>query len=56
MRNYHVILADKTERNIRATDVQVHDGVLMLLNDAEVIVVYAADAWTMLEVERKDDR
>ena len=57
MRNYHVILNDGTERNIRASEIEINpSGALQFSNDDEVIVAYGAGAWKMVEVERKDDK
>ena len=54
---YHVVLADKTERDVSAADVNVHDGALMLLDNAKgPVVIYAAGNWAACELERKDDR
>ena len=56
MRSYHVILADGTERDIKAESVAIGAaGDLELRNGREVIVAYAPAAWRMVEVERKDD-
>jgi hypothetical protein len=57
MRNYHVMLTDGKERNIRADDVRIEaNGALVFRNGTEIIVAYAAEAWAVVEVERKDDR
>jgi hypothetical protein len=56
MRNYHVILTDGSERNVRA-DLATVDatGSLVFENGTERIMVYAPGTWTMCELERKDD-
>jgi hypothetical protein len=57
LHKYHVVLADKTERDISAGDANVHDGALMLLdNNKGPVVIYAAGSWLACELERKDDR
>ena len=56
MRNYHVVLADGSERNVKAKDLEVRDGVLTFSNEDEIVCVYASGAWTMVEVERLDDK
>ena len=67
MRNYHVVLADGTERNIRAGDIHTVNGVLEFRNNDtrasgsqekgyELVCAYAAGAWTSVEVERLDDK
>jgi len=54
--SYHVVLANGTERDVKATDANVHDGALMLLNNDGPVVMYAAGTWSLCELERKDDR
>jgi hypothetical protein len=57
MRSYHVILADGSERDIRAEEIAVADsGSLLFLNGSEVIIAYGPGSWKMVEVERKDDK
>jgi len=57
LHKYHVVLADKTERDISAGDCNVSDGALMLLdNQKGPVVIYAAGQWLACELERKDDR
>jgi hypothetical protein len=57
LHKYHVVLADKTERDVSAGDCNVHDGALMLLdNNKGPVVIYAAGQWLACELERKDDR
>jgi hypothetical protein len=57
MRNFHVKLADGSERNIKADDFSVdHNGILSFQNGEERVVIYNANQWTMVEVERLDDR
>jgi hypothetical protein len=57
MRNFHVKLADKSERNIKADDFDIDArGVLSFRNGDEPIVIYNTSDWTMVEVERLDDR
>jgi hypothetical protein len=57
MRNFHVKLADKSERNIKADEMEIDSkGMLSFLNGDERIVVYNTGEWTMVEVERLDDR
>lgn len=57
LRNYHVVLMDGTERNIRAKTVEIEDsGVLQFVNGNELVVAYAHDTWKMVETEQKDDK
>jgi hypothetical protein len=57
MRNYHVVLADGTETNIKASTMSIYaEGVLAFLNGDQVIRAYAPGAWTYVEVERMDDK
>jgi hypothetical protein len=61
LRNYHIILMDGTERNVRAEAVEVSPaGVLAFSNAAgkgrELQVAYAPQQWKMVEVERQDDK
>jgi hypothetical protein len=56
MRNYHVVLEDGTERNIRAEDHELRDRVLSFTRGDEEVVVYNQNAWKLVEVESQDDR
>jgi hypothetical protein len=58
MRNYHLVLRDGQERNLKAADFEVTtSGALYFSNaDGETVAVYAAGGWTMVEVERLDDK
>jgi len=61
MRNYHLVLEDGTERNIRAEHLRVVDGVLEFKNGTqeqgfELVCAYAAGTWKYVEVERLDDK
>jgi hypothetical protein len=58
MRKYHLILSDSSERDVRAENIRVTEGggTLLFLNGTEVIAAYSADAWSMVEVERLDDK
>ncbi len=56
MRNYHVVLADGTERNIKAKDLDVTGGVLSFVNGNQTVCVYAPGTWKAVEVERLDDK
>jgi hypothetical protein len=57
MRNFHVVLTDGSERNIKADDFLVEaNGVLSFQNGQERVAVYNATEWKLIEVERLDDR
>jgi hypothetical protein len=53
---YHVILENDEERDVRGTDVRVDYGALVIRSDAGDTVLYAAGAWKLCELERRDDR
>jgi hypothetical protein len=56
-RNFHLVLVDGSERNVRAREVSVDDtGALHLSNEKETQVIYAPGQWKMVEVEQKDDK
>src|SRR5262245_53582249 len=57
-RNYHITLANGSERNQRAADfVVAADGSLILGNaKREPVLAYAAGQWLMIETEQRDDR
>jgi hypothetical protein len=55
--SFHIVLADKTERDVAGTDVRVVSGALEVHNDKGTgVVIYAPGAWYLCELERKDDR
>lgn len=61
MRDYHLVLADGSERNIRAGSVKVEvNGALSFSSgqqgSASLVVAYAPGQWKAVEVERKDDK
>jgi hypothetical protein len=56
MRNYHVILEDGTERNVRADDFDIDDGMLVFQRSDEKVIVYNDGQWKMVELESQDDR
>jgi hypothetical protein len=56
LRNYHVVLHDGTERNVRAKDVSIDEGVLSFTNGTQLQVAYAAGMWRVVETEQKDDK
>jgi len=57
MTNYHVVLVDKKERNIKAESATVVNGALVLNNaDGATAVIYAAGAWVACERELYDDK
>jgi hypothetical protein len=55
---YHLMLTDKTERDITAEDYEVdHNGALTFTRgDGGRVITYAPGAWTYVEVESKDDK
>jgi len=55
---YHLMLADKTERNVTADDYEVgQNGALTFTRtDGNQVITYAPGTWTYVEVEAKDDR
>lgn len=68
MRNFHVVLTDGSERNIKAgTAVVSPNGALEFRNNEtrvsgsdvtgfELVCAYAEGTWVMVEVERLDDK
>jgi hypothetical protein len=58
MRKYHVVLTGGKERDVTADTVNITGaGALQLSNaNGELVVCYAAGAWTAVEVEARDDR
>jgi hypothetical protein len=56
LRNYHVVLHDGTERNVRAKEVDIDEGVLSFTNGTQLQVAYAPGMWRMVETEQKDDK
>ena len=58
MRNYHIVLNDGTERNVKASELQIEiNGALWFINDAgERFMVYGPATWQLVEVESRDDR
>jgi len=55
-RNYHIILMDGTERNIRAKSVEVKSNGTLVFSNSELVVAYSAGNWKMVETEQKDDK
>jgi hypothetical protein len=57
MRNYHIVLANGMERNVKAEHVRVEAaGALVFMHGKDTILAYAAGVWTAVEVERLDDK
>jgi hypothetical protein len=56
LRKFHVVLANGEERDVTGKDAKVRDGALVISNNSEESVIYAAGQWVMCELERKDDR
>ena len=55
-RRYHIVLATGEERDVRATEVFVRDGVLEFHSASEIVIAYGQGAWVMVEAETRDDR
>jgi len=56
-RNFHIVLKDGTERNVRAREIRESaTGALHLENEKETQVIYAPGEWKMAETEQKDDK
>lgn len=55
LRNYHVVLADGSERNVNARYCTIDNGVLTFTNE-ELVLAYASGEWKSVEVERLDDK
>jgi hypothetical protein len=65
VRNYHVLLSNGNERNIKAKSVEVHEGSLLFYSElsieetaseSAIVVAYAPGTWVGVEVERLDDK
>lgn len=56
MRQYHVIFTDGTEKNFRAQDYEVRDGVLTLTNGDNLVVCFSAGEWKYVEAEIQDTK
>jgi hypothetical protein len=56
MRNFHVVLKDGTERNVRADNFEIREGQLSFLRADGPVLVYNVNEWQMVEVESQDDR
>jgi hypothetical protein len=57
MKKFHLILVTGEERDVTGEDVEVgHDGSLVIGSHEGPVVIYAPGAWTLCELERKDDR
>ena len=57
LNDYHVILADGTERNVKADKVSTENDTLTFSRkDDELLVSYAPGTWKMVELERRDDK
>lgn len=57
LRDYHVVLADGVERNVRAQALEIgKEGTLEFYNGKELVLAYNYNAWKAVEVERLDDK
>lgn len=58
MNKFHVILTDRTERDITADEVEFHqNGSISFINEKGWrIITYAPGEWVMVEKEARDDR
>jgi hypothetical protein len=63
MKNFHLILMDKTERNVKGADMRVDSvGSLLIVAEGKTSdkgpysVIYAPGTWSMAELERQDDK
>ena len=57
LNSYHVVLANGSERDIKADHIKVEDGTLLFYRtDDEILVVYAPETWIGVELERMDDK
>ena len=56
MKSFHIILVDGNERDVTGYGIEVRDGTLSIEDvDGNPLVVYAPGAWTLVEIQRKDD-
>jgi hypothetical protein len=56
LRKFHIVLTSGEERDGTGKEAKVRDGALVITNNSEEAVIYAAGQWVMCELERKDDR
>jgi len=57
MPNYHVVMMDGSERNIRAATVSQDEGVLVFATEEDQPkVAIAPGQWKYVELESQDDR
>ncbi len=57
MRNYHVVLADGSERDVKASAFIVDHGSAVFANaNGETALAYAPGEWKSVELETRDDR
>lgn len=57
MNSYHIVLANNEERDIKCDEIAIIDGALVCRNTNGIpVVVYAPEAWSLAELERRDDR
>jgi len=56
LRKFHIVLTSGEERDVTGKEAKVRDGALVITNNSEEAVIYAAGQWVMCELERKDDR
>jgi hypothetical protein len=56
--SFHIVMADGTERNVKAGEARRDNGALVLIREGSTDekVVVAAGAWTYYELEAQDDR
>ena len=59
LNSYHVVLADGSERDIKADTVAISEGGVLSFHrkdsNQELLVAYAPDTWVLCELERRDD-
>jgi len=57
MNNYHVVLTEGEERNVRAKDAEFHsNGSVSFINErGERVITYATGRWVLVEKETRDD-
>ena len=57
LNSYHVVLANGSERDIKADHIAITEGSLFFFRtDDEILVAYAPDTWIAVELERMDDK
>jgi hypothetical protein len=57
LNSYHVVLSNGSERDVKADQLSIENGVLTFSrSDGELVVAYAEGSWVAVELERRDDK